>query len=206
LAEEIIKTNLPRRLLLMGSFRIARTLLLIGIAPAWLLVAVPRAGCQGSGNSYMRIAVNGVPVYNFSTNSKYKGWLGILMLDVLSSDRSIDTSRKVARSRGKITDPVEIAWKDAALIAKTGRPGEMTFLAGDDGGFAPLIEAMKRQTVISEAMLDLYNVDTNKFVGRFGLKGVRAISIEDNSDSACPEYIVRLRFRSITPFGRPGQN
>jgi hypothetical protein len=181
----------------MHTSHSARTLLLAAIVSASLLGTASRARSQDIGYSYIRIAVKGVPVSNFSENPKYKGWLQILIADVSSSDRTIDTVKTVARSRGAITDPMEIAWKDAARMAKSGRPGRIEFVAGDDGGFDPLFAAMKHRTMIPAAEIEIYNIDTNEFAGGFKIKGIRAVSIKDNPASACPEYIVTLSFRSI---------
>jgi hypothetical protein len=50
---------------------------------------------------------------------------------------------------------------------------------------------------VPEAELDFYDLDTAKFVGKYEVRGIRVLSLENAAASACPMYDVTLSFRSI---------
>lgn len=84
------------------------------------------------------------------------------------------------------------------FLPKSGRrgPGRLSFLAGEDGDLRPVVQAQKQKIRISNAELDLYS-ETDRFMGRFRITGVRVLSLEPVQNFACPEDSLTLRFESI---------
>jgi hypothetical protein len=157
------------------------------------------ATAQSIAYSYLGIAISGQPVTNFVDQKKYIGWLRIEDPEVRFA---VPQNSSVARGR---TASVKVAtvnsskWKSlvATLRSNESGPGQFRFGAGDDGGMAPLVKAQKQKTLVPDAELDLYNENTNQFVGKVRIKGVRVLSLRDVQASACPMYDVILSFQSI---------
>ena len=159
----------------------------VAAAALWLLMA-PAARPQELGYSYLRMDVNGHTISTFVPNEKYsRGWLQIMGQPELKAD-----TNKTVKADGD-------GWTSLSAVLQSGRrgPGTLRFDAGDSGGMEPLFDAIKQKVIIPQAELDSYTEDTGKFVGRFKIKKLRILSLEDMPASACGAYIITLSFQSI---------
>ncbi len=165
-----------------------------GAALSLVLAPISQSHEQVYGYSYLLIEVTGHPIENFTVDPNYRGWLQIEAVRAMHTSSSVHSMAAV-----KTQNADDGRWKSLASILRAGKlgPGEIRFDAGDDGGFAPVLGAQKRKQVIQEAELALYAEDTDKLVGKFKIKGIRVLSLEDVPASACPMYEVTLSFRSI---------
>lgn len=157
-------------------------------AAAILLLVAPAVRSQELGYSYLRMDVNGHTISNFVPNEKYsRGWLQIMGQPALKADTD-----KTAKAD-------DDGWAAFSSVLRSGRsgPGTLRFGAGDSGGMEPLFDAVKQKLVIPQAELDLYTEDTEKFIGRFKIKKIRILSLEDMPASACGAYVITLSFQSI---------
>lgn len=57
---------------------------------------------------------------------------------------------------------------------------------------------MTHHTIIPEADLVYYDLEKNVFIGKYKLKGIRVLSLEDFPASACAMYEITLSFHSIS--------
>lgn len=150
------------------------------------------------GYSYMQLSINGTRVSNFVHNPKYAGWLTVEDIEIANP-----LARKPKSVEANLPSHVhpsgDLNWWEFSVALKSGHrgPGKMDFGSGDAGGFDPAIEAMKKKTLIPEANLDFYNIDHNSFVGKYKIKGIRVLSLDNANASACPMYDVELSFQSI---------
>ncbi|MGB0034194.1 MAG: hypothetical protein WBP79_01815 [Candidatus Acidiferrales bacterium] len=160
-----------------------------------VMMAAP-ARTQSVGYSYLHIAVNGQTATNIVVNEKYNGWLGI---EGVEAAPPAVAAKKSANAATKVRKDDESEWKEAAASLRAGKagPGRLRFGAGDEGGFDPIVKAQKEKLLIPEADLDLYVFETNELVGKFKIRGIRVLSLEDVPASACPMYMVTLSFQSI---------
>ena len=173
----------------------------VAAAALWLLMA-PATRSQEVGYSYLRMDVNGHTISNFVPNEKYsRGWLEILGMEVKSPSSIThpppqpelkENTKEIAKSDGD-------GWTQLSAALRSGRsgPGKLHFAAGDSGGMEPLFDAIKQSSVIPQAELDFYTENTGKFVGRFKIKKIRILSLEDIPASACGAYMITVSFQSI---------
>jgi len=171
-------------------------------AATLLLMLASPAGSQEYGYSYLRMEVAGHPITNLVINEKYSaGWLEVLGVRVklLSSNTHPKDQPKPAGETVSVAKADEDGWTTFPAVLRSGRsgPGKLSFGAGDSGGLDPLFEAQKHQSLIKQAELDFYTVETDKFVGRFKIKGIRILSLKDIPASACGAYEISLSFHSI---------
>jgi len=156
----------------------------VAAAAIWLLMPSSMRS-QEVGYSYLRMDVNGHTISNFVPNEKYsRGWLEILGLEA-------NTNKTVKADRD--------GWTELSALLRSGRsgPGKLRFAAGDSGGMAPLFDAIKQNFLVPQAELDFYTEDTGKFVGRFTIKKIHILSLQDIPASACGAYMITLSFQSI---------
>ena len=90
-------------------------------------------------------------------------------------------------------------WTDFQAILHSGRAGSgrFSFGAGDNGGLEPLIDAQKHKSLIASAELDLYDDDSGKLIGKYRIKGIHVLSLEDVKASACAMYEINMSFQSV---------
>src|SRR5579862_3040526 len=169
---------------------------LVATTGAFLLALVPSARSESDsyGYSYLRMKVGGVSLSNFVVNEKYNGWLQLVGVEAESHSPAGSAGAALGhpsvRGRTWMTLP-------ATLHSGRGGEGKIRFGAGDDGTLGPLLEAQKHKTLIPQADLDLYDEDKSTLIGRYRLGGIRIVSMEDATASACPMFIVTLSFQSI---------
>jgi hypothetical protein len=173
----------------------------IGAAALWLLMA-SSVRSQEAGYSYLRMDVNGHTISNFVPNEKYsRGWLEILGVQVKSPSPITHplSQPELKADTNKTVKPDSDGWTELSVALRSGRsgPGKLRFAAGDSGGMEPLFDAIKQKSVIPQAELDLYIEDTGKFVGRFTIKKIRILSLEDIQASACGAYMITVSVQSI---------
>lgn len=165
---------------------------------AAVVVWIPSARPQSYGYSYLRISVKGQPVTNFVESKDHQGW--VQLEDVQAQMRTSTTTPRTSRNAGA-------RWTAVPDAVRSSRgPGKLSFGAGDDGNLELLVDAEKHKTLIPEAELDVYDIGTTKFLGRFKLKGIHILSVEDVPASACPMDGVTASFQSIAeekPQGAP---
>jgi hypothetical protein len=190
----------------MGKHVMARLVAFVAFLSASGMFAA-RAGAQTGGQqeqtweygySYLRLSIDGKNVSNFVHDPKYAGWLTVE--DVEIANRVAGKPQYVESDKPSGEHPSgDPNWWEFSVALKPGRhgPGKMDFGSGDDGGFGPVIEAMKKKTAIPEAELDFYNIDHDTFIGKYKIKGIRVLSLDDVKASACPMYEVVLSFQSI---------
>jgi hypothetical protein len=80
-------------------------------------------------------------------------------------------------------------------------PGTLSFGVGDNGGLEPLFVAQKNGTIIASADLDLFPGDGKGLtrMGKYIIKRIRIVAVDDVPASACGMYYVTVRFQSIEP-------
>lgn len=173
-----------------------------GVALVALSLALASPSCaQSYGYSYMRISVDGSPVTNFVHDQKYVGWLQVESVMAEPALPAVHSARGAA-SPGATPKPQkdhDDRWARVPAILHSGRSaaGKLRFGAGDDGNLQPLIEAHKHKTKIPEAELDLYDEEKSLFIGKYKLKGIRILSLEDVPASACAMYLITVSYVSI---------
>jgi hypothetical protein len=167
----------------------------------WLMFA-PAAASQENGYSYLRMDVDGHTISNFVPSEKYsRGWLEVEIVEVERQSSANHSDAKTdpqpyTLSAEKVGDGRWITLSSALRSGRIG-PGKLRFGAGDSGGMEPLFDAKNHKSVIPQAELDFYAENTDKFVGRFKIKSIRILSLEDMPASACGAYVITLSFQSI---------
>ena len=80
-------------------------------------------------------------------------------------------------------------------------PGTLSFGVGDNGGLDPLLAAQKNGTIIPSVDLDLFPDygEGRALIGKYRIKRIRIVAVEDVPASACGMYDVTVRFQSIEP-------
>jgi hypothetical protein len=163
--------------------------------------AFPRqSGAQVSdddGHSHMRITIGEHALTNLVRNDEYqKGvWLSVEFV----------LAKKTGQTRATAGNTAGLpkGWGFLSAEMKSGRhgPGTLNFGVGDNGGLDPLLAAGKNGTVIPSADLDLFpNYGEGRtLVGKYRIKGIRILAVEDVPASACGVYDFALHFRSIEP-------
>lgn len=148
------------------------------------------------GHSYMHITIGDHVLTNFVRNDGYQnGWLAVELVLVRNAGRTL--------ASGGSADGVPKGWGLLSAEMKSGHHGRGTlrFGVGDDGGLDPLLAAQKNGTVIASAELDLFpNYGEGRtLIGKYRIKGIRIVAVEDVPASACGMYDVTARFQSIEP-------
>jgi hypothetical protein len=169
------------------------------LASACLLAALPTYS-QSDYHSYMRISINGHPVTNIVLDKAHRGWMGLEGIEGWRRNAPGRSAATAASGAPRSKPGNSRKWTSLPLLLKPGLigSGELRFEAGDDGeGLGPLIQAQKHKVRIPVAELDLYSDETNKIVGRYQVRQIRILSLEDASWSACPAFEVTLSFESI---------
>jgi hypothetical protein len=181
------------------SRRFAFLAVVIGVLLPLALASPARA--QSYGYSYLRITVERSAVSNFVHDEKYNGWLQI---EAVRAEPGFQAARAApgAASTGaasKTQKADDDAWTTLPAILHSGRggAGKLRFGAGDEGGLDPLIDAQKRKITVPQADLDLYDEEKNVLIGKYKLKGIRILALEDVPASACPMYEITLSYLSI---------
>jgi hypothetical protein len=180
-----------------GRIRLAAEMLL-AIAAAFGSFAAP-ARAQSDGHSFLRMEIAGRPITNLVLNQKHAGWLQV------EGVRAIVASREVVP--GDATHKTKTAddrWSNLSVILRSGhaRAGKIRFGAGDDGGLEPLIDAQEHKSLLASADLDLYDESSGAFIGKYRLKGIRVLSLEDVKASACAMYEITMSFQSVEKMKR----
>jgi len=162
--------------------------------------AAPARAQSDVARSYLRIEIAGRPMTNIVLNQKYFGWLAIEAVNA-KSDLPVPNEKSHVASYDPSWHPKEKdgrPWTDFQGILQSGRAGSgrISFGAGDNGGLEPLIDAQKHKSLIASAELDLYDDDSGKLIGKYLIKGIHVLSVEDVQASACAMYEITMRFRS----------
>lgn len=174
----------------MANIRKASVLLL-------LLLAFAASGrAQDEGYSYVQLIVNGHAATTMFSDRQHPGWMQVLNVEATLNDASKNAAGKTRKHLWAIHTLND--GRTFVFLSKSGRrgPGKLAFLAGDDGGLGPLVQAQKQKIRIPTAELDLYS-ETDRFIGRFRITGLRVLSLEPVQNFACPEDSLTLRFESI---------
>jgi len=147
------------------------------------------------GYSYIHIMIGDHVLTNLARNEEYQkgGWLAIESVLVKSTGQTHGT--------GGNTDGLPKGWGLLSAEMKSGHhgPGTLSFGVGDNGGLGPLLAAQKNGTIIPSADLDLFP-DYGKgrtLIGKYLIKRIRIVAVEDVPASACGMYDVTVRFQSI---------
>jgi hypothetical protein len=163
--------------------------------------AAPPARAQYDGHSYLRIKVAGHPIRNYVQNEKYTGWLQIEAVDA-KSDAPVPNEKSHVSPADPSWHPNEKdgrPWTDFPAILRSGRAGSgrFSFGAGDGGEMKPLFDAQKHKSLIPSAELDLYDEDGGALIGKYLIKGIHVLSLEDVKASACAMYEINMSFQSV---------
>jgi len=180
-----------------GRIRLAAEMLL-AIAAAFGSFAAP-ARAQSDGHSFLRMEIAGRPITNLVLNQKYAGWLQV------EGVRAIVASREaVPGDATHKTKTADDRWSNLSVILRSGhaRAGKIRFGSGDDGGLEPLIDAQEHKSLLASADLDLYDESSGAFIGKYRLKGIRVLSLEDVQASACAMYEITMSFQSVEKMKR----
>jgi hypothetical protein len=149
------------------------------------------------GHSYTHITIGDHVLRNFVTNDQYQkgGWLAIELVLVKNTGQT--------HAAGGNTAGLPKGWGLLSAEMKSGHhgPGTLSFGVGDNGGLDPLFAAQKNGTVIPSADLDLFpNYGEGRtLIGKYLIKRIRIVAVEDVPASACGMYEVTVRFQSIEP-------
>jgi hypothetical protein len=159
------------------------------------------ARAQSDGHSYLHIEIAGRSMTNVVLDEKYTGWLAVEDVDA-KSDAPVSNEKKHAADYDPSWHPNEKdgrPWTDFPVMLRSGRAGSgrFSFGAGDSGGLEPLIDAQKRKLLIASAELDLYDRDSGALIGKYRIKGIRVLSLENVQASACAMYEITMRFQSV---------
>ncbi len=173
------------------GFVVALVAVALGKFPPQSLAQNP----DGDGHSYLHIKIGDRLLTNFATNEEYRkaGWLGIESISVKSTTQTHGT--------GQYTDRFPKGWRLLSDELKSSHhgPGTLSFDVGDNGGLDPLLAAQKNGTIIPSAELDLFPDygQGSKLIGKYLIKRIRIVAVEDVPASACGMYDVTIRFQSI---------
>lgn len=178
---------------------------LAAIAAAASILALTTPA-EGYGYSYMHLVIGGQPVTNFVHDSKYQGWLQV---EVVRATLAVAIKKaagaKPSNDKVEKIQKAEEEWVPLPQILVSGRAGagKLRFDANDEmindereSSLSPLIVVQKQKTVIDSAELDLYNEDGGAYIGKYRLKGIRVLSLEDVPASACAMSEVTISFKS----------
>jgi len=170
----------------------------VGLIVAAALDQFPRQSLaqnqSGDEHSYLRIVIGDRALTNLAQNEEHQkgGWLAIEPVLVKST--------RPTPGVGGSTD-IPKGWRLLSEEMKSGHhgPGTLSFGVGDDGGLEPLLAAQKNSTIIPSADLDLFldNDKTRTRIGKYLIKRIRIVAVEDVPASACSMYYVTIRFQSI---------
>jgi len=176
---------------------------LAAIVAAHFCFAHP-ALAQSDGHSYMRLEISGHPMTNLVVDEKYQGWLaieGVRASTTQSPHRAtgaVGSKDEVPGDTVQKTKKANDPWSSLPVILQSGHAhaGKIRFGAGDSGGLEPLLDAQKRRSLLASADLDLYDESSGTLVGKYRLKGIRVLSLEDVKASACAMYEITMSFQS----------
>ncbi|MGH9748149.1 MAG: hypothetical protein ACRD59_18790 [Candidatus Acidiferrales bacterium] len=192
----------PRSTSTVGAIRANAAPLFAFVAA--ILIFAPPLPAQSDGHSYLRMEISGRPITNLVADEEHRGWLGVLMVRATLTPYRPHASEESAPDKSapgataKKLEQSKDHWKNFSTILHSGhaRAGKIRFGAGDDGGLAPLLDAQKHNSLIASADLDLFNENSGAFIGRYRLKGIRILSLEDVPASACAMYEITMSFQS----------
>jgi hypothetical protein len=188
-----------RKLTRDGSRRAIRAVIvpLAAIVLTFCAAAAP-ARAQSDGFSYLHIEIAGHPVTNMAWNEKYKGWLQIEAVEASSDAPNAGAGSGAAKS-GSWLENDGRRWNVFPAILDSGRAGagRLGFGIDDSRSLEPLRDAQKRKSLIASAELDYYDEVSGTFIGKYRLKGIRVLSLENAPASACPMYELTIRFQSV---------
>lgn len=149
------------------------------------------------GHSYIHIMISDHVLTNLVVNEEYQkgGWLAVESVLVKSTGHT--------HGAGGNTGRLPKGWRLLSAVMKSGHhgPGTLSFGVGDNGGLGPLLAAQKNGTIIPSADLDLFP-DYGKgrtLIGKYLIKRIRIVAVEDVPASACGMYDVTVLFQSIEP-------
>lgn len=173
---------------------------LAAVALAFCAGAAP-ARAQADRYSYLRIEIAGHPITNIPFDAKYPGWLQIEGVDA-KSDAPVPDEKRHRSPTDPSWHPNEKdgrPWTTFQAILRSGRgsSGRFSFAAADNGLLEPLFDAQKHKSPIASAELDLYDDDSGKLIGKYLIKGIHVLSVEDVQASACAMYEITMRFQSV---------
>jgi hypothetical protein len=149
------------------------------------------------GHSYIHIVIGDHVLRNMVENEEYQkgGWLSVESVLIKRRGQTHDSDGD--------TDRLPKGWRFLSEEMKSGHhgPGTLSFGVGDNGGLTPLFSAQKNGTIIPSADLDLFPDygKGRKLIGKYLIKRIRIVAVEDVPVSACGMYDVTVRFQSIEP-------
>ena len=150
----------------------------------------PQNDPHAYGYSYLQISADGKAIQNFVHDRKYLGWLTVEVVMINRRPAEALPSKQALANPNETPEHwmLRTGWKYFEAVAQSSRigPGRIEFGSGDDGGFEPLFAAMKRKEVIPSAELAFYAVDGGAYIGKYKISGIRVLSIDDVTASACP--------------------
>jgi hypothetical protein len=179
---------------------LARGRSLLALAVAVSGFAIPTSA-QSDGHSYLRMKIAGHQLTNIVVAERYQGWLGIIGVSamVIQPSQNGGTSSRDAGADGTAikTKKETARWSALPAVFRLGRvdAGKIRFGAGDDGGLDPLVDAQKKKSLIPSADLDIYD-ESSGVIGKYRLKGIRVLSLEDFKAYACAMYEITMSFQS----------
>jgi hypothetical protein len=181
-----------------GSRRAMRAVIvpLAAIVLAFCAATTP-ARAQSDPSSYLRIEIAGHHVTSSPWKEKYKGWLQIEAVEA-SSDALNAKAGSGAAPSGSWEESGR-RWTVFAAILHSGRAGSgrLNFGIDDSATLGPLRDAQKHKSLIASAELDYYDENSGEFIGKYRLKGIRVLSLENAPPSACPEHELTISFQSV---------
>jgi hypothetical protein len=162
----------------------------VGVFPRQSLAQNP-----DDGHSYMHITIGDHVLTNFVENEEYqKG-------DWLSVEDVLVKSTWQTHAAASATRRLPKGWELLSAEMKSGHhsPGTLRFGVGDNGGLEPLLTAQRNGTIIPSADLDLFPDygEGGTRIGKYRIKGIRIVAVDDVPASACGMYDVTVRFQSI---------
>jgi hypothetical protein len=162
----------------------------VGVFPRQSLAQNP-----DDGHSYMHITIGDHVLTNIFENEEYqKGdWLSVENILVKSTGQTHAAARATRR--------IPKGWELLSVELKSGHhgPGTLSFGVGDNGGLGPLLAAQRNGAIIRSADLDLFPDygEGGTRIGKYRIKGIRIVAVEDVPAVACGMYDVTVRFQSI---------
>jgi hypothetical protein len=155
------------------------------------------ARAQSDPFSYLRIEIAGHHVITMGWKEKYKGWLQIE--DVEASSDALNAKAGSGSAPSGSWEESGRRWTVFPAILHSGRSGagRLSFGIDDSSDREPLRDAQKLNSLIASAELDYYDEKSGAFIGKYRLKGIRVISLENAPPSACPEYELTISFQSV---------
>jgi hypothetical protein len=159
--------------------------------------AAAPARAQSDPYSYLRIEIAGHPVITMGWKEKYKGWLQIE--DVEASSNALNAKAGSGAALSGSWEESGRRWTVFAAILHSGRAGagRLSFGIDDSADREPLRDAQKHKSLIASAELDYYDENSGTFIGKYRLKGIRVLSLENAPPPACPEYELTISFQSV---------